>query len=52
MGIAADDQKLEPGSKIELYEVDGTAFGAEVLYFHNHAIPYTAEEILAAGDDA
>lgn len=52
MGIAADDQKLEPGSKVVLIEVDGTAFGADVLYFHNHATPYTEAEILAAGDDA
>lgn len=52
MGIAADDQKLEPGNVITLFEVDGTTFGADVLYFHNHAIPYTEEEIIAAGSDA
>lgn len=51
MGIAADDQKLEPGSKVVLIEVDGSAFGADVLYFHNHATPYTEAEILAAGKD-
>lgn len=52
MGIAADDQKLEPGNVITLFEVDGATFGADVLYFHNHAIPYTEEEIIAAGSDA
>ncbi|SBH13619.1 phage minor tail protein L [Klebsiella variicola] len=26
MGIAADDQKLEPGNVITLFEVDGTTF--------------------------
>ncbi|WP_276851052.1 phage minor tail protein L [Enterobacter oligotrophicus] len=51
MSISADDQKLEPGSEITLIEVDGSAFGADVLYFHNHAIPYTPEEVAAAGDD-
>ncbi|WP_426771022.1 phage minor tail protein L [Enterobacter cloacae complex sp. 379K3] len=49
MSITADDQ-LEPGNQITLFEVDGTAFGADVLYFHNHAVAYT-EEVLAAGDD-
>lgn len=33
MGIAADDQKLEPGNVITLFEVDGTTFGADVLFF-------------------
>ncbi len=51
MSITADDQKLEPGNQITLFEVDGTAFGADVLYFHNHAVAYTEEEVLAAGDD-
>ncbi|QEU15163.1 phage minor tail protein L [Enterobacter hormaechei] len=51
MGIAADDQKLQPGNQITLFEVDGTAFGADVLYFHNHAVPYTEAEIIDAGDD-
>lgn len=51
MTITADHQKLEPGSAVCLIEVDGTAFGADVLYFHNHAIPYTAAEIQAAGTD-
>ena len=51
MGITADDQKLQPGNEIILFEVDGTAFGADVLYFHNHAVPYTEAEIIAAGDD-
>lgn len=52
MTLTADHQKLEPGNTIRLFEVDGTAFGADILRFHNHPIPYTEAEILAAGDDA
>lgn len=51
MSITADHQKLEPGNEIVLIEVDGTAFGADILRFTNHATPYTEAEILAAGDD-
>lgn len=51
MGIEADYQKLEPGSPVTLIEVDCTAFDGEILYFHSHEIPYTAEEIDAAGGD-
>lgn len=51
MSITSDQQTLEPGNTILLIEVDGSAFGADVLRFHGHAIPYTAEEVEAAGTD-
>ncbi|MGV7962041.1 phage minor tail protein L [Photorhabdus tasmaniensis] len=47
MMINADVQKLEPGNTIRLYEVDGTAFGADILRFHNETIPYTEKELSA-----
>lgn len=43
--LTADIQKLEPGGQIRLYEVDGTAFGADVLRFHGHKIPHSADEL-------
>ncbi|WP_192880117.1 MULTISPECIES: phage minor tail protein L [Photorhabdus] len=52
MMINADVQKLEPGSTLRLYEVDGTAFGADILRFHNETIPYTAKELATAGGNA
>ena len=51
MTINADLQKLEPGNRIRLFEVDGTAFGADILRFHNDTIPYTPEELTGAGGD-
>ncbi|WP_413732352.1 phage minor tail protein L [Sodalis sp. RH20] len=51
MSINSDLQKLEPGSKVVLFEVDGTAFDGPQLYFHNHAIPFTEDELNAAGGD-
>jgi lambda family phage minor tail protein L len=45
MAINADLQQLEPGNCVRLFEVDGTKFGADVLRFHNHTIPYTQAEI-------
>ncbi|WP_321866763.1 phage minor tail protein L [Paraburkholderia tropica] len=36
MTIAADIQQLEPGRLIELFEVDCTAIGGDVLRFHGH----------------
>ncbi|MBA5234744.1 phage minor tail protein L [Pectobacterium aroidearum] len=51
MSITSTLQKLEPGAPVDLIEVDCTAFGGDVLYFHNYALPYTAAELLAAGDD-
>jgi lambda family phage minor tail protein L len=36
MAITADIQQLEPGKLIELFEVDCTAIGGDVLRFHGH----------------
>lgn len=49
--INADLQRLEPGSKVRLFDVDGSEFDGPVLYFHNYPVPHTEEEIEAAGDD-
>ena len=49
--INADVQKLEPGNRVRLYEVDGTLFGADILRFHSDTLPYTPEELTAAGGD-
>ncbi|WP_186390505.1 phage minor tail protein L [Citrobacter freundii] len=52
MSLNADYQKLEPGSEVRLFEVDGSAFGVgEILRFHAYNIPHTEQEILAAGGD-
>ncbi|PPZ23941.1 phage minor tail protein L, partial [Escherichia coli] len=48
MSLTTDSQKLEPGDKVRLFEVDCTAFDGPELYFHNHPIPHTAAEIEAA----
>ena len=37
MTVKADLQKLEPGSLIELLELDATVLGGDVAYFHGHA---------------
>ncbi len=34
MNITSDVQKLEPGNRIQLIEVDGSKFGGPVLRFH------------------
>ncbi len=47
MALITDIQKLEPGGEIRLFEIDGTEYGADYLRFHGHAIPHTAEELLA-----
>ena len=52
MPLIKDIQVLEPGSEVLLFELDGSDYGADVLRFHGHAIPYTAEELMAAGSDA
>ena len=36
MPITADVQQLEPGALIELFEVDCTAIGGDMLRFHGH----------------
>ncbi|MBU9815502.1 phage minor tail protein L [Rahnella sp. C60] len=52
MSLNSDYQKLEPGNKIRLFEVDGTGFGVgDVLRFHSYNIPHTESEIIAAGGD-
>lgn len=52
MSLNADYQKLEPGSEVRLFEVDGSAFGvSEILRFHSYNVPHTEQEILAAGGD-
>lgn len=40
-------QKLEPGMKVRLIEVDCTDFGGDILRFHNYNVEYTVEEMLA-----
>jgi lambda family phage minor tail protein L len=52
MPLIKDIQVLEPGSEVLLFELDGSDYGADVLRFHGHAIPYTAAELFAAGVDA
>lgn len=34
--ITADVQQLEPGGRITVYELDGSSFGADQLFFHAH----------------
>lgn len=51
MNITSDIQKLEPGNKVQLIEVDGSEFDAPILRFHAYNIPHTPEEIDAAGDN-
>lgn len=51
MSISSDVQKLEPGEKVRLLEVDGSAFGAGILRFHNENIPHTEAELAEAGGD-
>lgn len=50
MSITSDVQKLEPGNRIQLIEVDGSKFGGPVLRFHAYNIPHTPEEIDTAGE--
>ncbi|WP_371974986.1 phage minor tail protein L [Lelliottia nimipressuralis] len=50
--ITEDYQRLEPGNKIRLIEVDGSTFGVDdVLRFHAYNLPHAADEIAAAGGD-
>lgn len=50
--ITEDYQRLEPGNKIRLVEVDGSTFGVDdVLRFHAYNLRHTADEIAAAGGD-
>ncbi|SFO06004.1 lambda-like phage minor tail protein L [Xenorhabdus japonica] len=45
MKINADLQRLEVGNKILLFSVDGSAFGGPELYFHNHPVAYTDDDL-------
>ncbi|HFF8940798.1 MULTISPECIES: phage minor tail protein L [Serratia] len=51
MMLNSDLQKLEPGNRIRLIEVDGTRFGADILRFHCDTLPFTPQELAAAGGD-
>lgn len=51
MSINLDAQQLAPGDRVRLFEVDCTAFDGPELYFHNHPIPHSAEELAAAAGD-
>ena len=51
MSINTDHQRLEPGSEVRLFVVDGTQFNGPELYFHSHTIPHSEDELEAAGDD-
>lgn len=48
MPIKLDVQKLEPGQRVRLVEVDCSDFGGPVLLFHNYNVEYTQAELLAA----
>lgn len=48
MSIQLDVQKLTPGSRVRLIEVDCTEFGGPELLFHNYNVEYTQEELLVA----
>jgi lambda family phage minor tail protein L len=50
MTIDATLQRLAPGSKIQLFSVDGSAFGGPALFFHSHPIPLSEAEL--AGTEA
>jgi lambda family phage minor tail protein L len=52
MPLISDFQILEPGSEVLLFELDGSDYGADILRFHGHSIPYTSAELMAAGADA
>ncbi|VEA68445.1 phage minor tail protein L [Serratia rubidaea] len=49
MSINADLQLLRPGSEVFLFHVDGSMFDGPELFFHNYPIPYTEQELIAAG---
>ena len=51
MNITADVQKLEPGNKVQLIEVDGSEFDGPILRFHAYNLPHTPEEIEQSNGD-
>lgn len=50
MSFSADVQGLNPGNMIQLYEVDCSAFGGDVLYFHGTLVKHTPNEVQQALD--
>ena len=48
MPIKLDVQKLQPGQRVRLIEVDCTDFGGPLMYFHNYNVEYSQAELLAA----
>lgn len=51
MNITSDVQRLEPGNKVQLIEVDAGEFDGPILRFHAYNLPHSAEEIDAAKGD-
>lgn len=58
MSITADVQQLEPGALVELFELDSSALGGDVLRFHAHlqagpilwqGVEYSPWPIMASG---
>lgn len=47
MTLSHDVQTLEPGSLVQLFEVDCTQFGGDVLRFHGHAIALRESDLQA-----
>ncbi|SET27760.1 phage minor tail protein L [Thorsellia anophelis] len=43
--ISAQEQLLQPDARIKLIEVDGEAFGADIMRFHYERITYTQDEL-------
>ncbi len=48
MSIRLDVQKLEPGQRVRLIEVDCTEFNGDILRFHSYNVNFTQEELLLA----
>lgn len=50
MSFTEDVQGLNPGDTVMLFEVDCTAFGGDVLYFHGELVKHTPSDIQRALD--
>lgn len=48
MSIKLDVQKLEPGQRVRLVEVDCSDFDGPLLRFHNYNVEYSQAELIAA----
>lgn len=46
--FTADVQGLNPGDVIQLFEIDCTSFGGDVLFFHGTLVKHTPAEVQAA----